>query len=82
MFRNIFGEDAVINLKELKQYGGNLDEAVAGNLKEVVNLYGIKVTTYTEYDKQPEVGSVRRVQVKKGDTREVHHFRVLEELKA
>lgn len=29
-----------------------------------------------------EVGSVRRVQVKKGDTREVHHFRVLEELKA
>lgn len=24
-----------------------------------------------------EVGSVRRVQVKKGDTREVHHFRVL-----
>ena len=32
MFRNIFGEDAVINLKELKQYGGNLDEAVAGNL--------------------------------------------------
>lgn len=23
-----------------------------------------------------EVGSVRRVQVKKGDTREVHHFRV------
>lgn len=29
-----------------------------------------------------EVGSVRRVQVKKGDTREVHHFRVLEELKS
>ena len=27
-----------------------------------------------------EVGSVRRVQVK--DTREVHHFRVLEELKS
>lgn len=27
-----------------------------------------------------EVGFVRRVQVKKGDTREVHHFRVLEEL--
>ena len=25
---------------------------------------------------------VGRVQVKKGDTREVHHFRVLEELKA
>lgn len=29
-----------------------------------------------------EVGFVRRVQVKKGDTREVHHFRVLEELKS
>ena len=29
-----------------------------------------------------EVGSVRRVQIKNGDTREVHHFRVLEELKS
>lgn len=29
-----------------------------------------------------EVGSVRRVQVKKGDKMEVHHFSVLEELKS
>lgn len=29
-----------------------------------------------------EVGSVRRVQIKKGDKMETHHFRVLEELKS
>lgn len=27
-------------------------------MKEVVNLYGIKVTTYTEYDKQPAVDPI------------------------
>lgn len=27
-----------------------------------------------------EVGTVRRVQIKKGNKREVHHFKVLEEL--
>lgn len=52
----------------------------------------IEYKVYDEEDKKErtleecvtplEVGSVRRVQVKKGDTREVHHFRVLEELKA
>lgn len=58
MFRNVLGEDTVMNLKEFKQYGGNLDEDVASNLKEVVNLYGIKVATYTEYDKQPKVDPI------------------------
>lgn len=51
----------------------------------------VRYKVYDEEDKKErtleecvtplEVGSVRRVQVKKGDTREVHHFRVLEELK-
>ena len=27
-----------------------------------------------------EVGTVRRVTIKKGDTRETHHFRILEQL--
>ena len=39
-------------------------------------------TIHEAYTDLGGVGSVRRVQVKKGDTREVHHFRVLEELKA
>lgn len=38
-------------------------------------------TIHEAYTDLGEVGSVRRVQVKKGDTREVHHYRVLEELK-
>lgn len=46
----------------------------------------MRYKVYDEEDKKDitplEVGSVRRVQVKKGDTREVHHFRVLEELKS
>ena len=45
MFRNVLGEDTVMNLKEFKQYGGNLDEDVASNLKEVVNLYPMRRKT-------------------------------------
>ena len=62
-------------------------------LNQIAKESGIRLDkVYDEEDKKErtleecvtplEVGSVRRVQVKKGDTREVHHFRVLEELKA
>ena len=33
----------------------HFDEEVAKAIKEVVNVYGIKENTYTEYDKQPEM---------------------------
>lgn len=54
-FRNWLGSVPRVNLKEEKEIlGDKLDEMVGNQLRTVENLYGDLVSTYTEYDKQPD----------------------------
>lgn len=57
MFDDRYYTNKPVDLREDAKTIGlqHFDEEVAKAIKEVVNIYGIKEDTYTEYDKQPEI---------------------------